>query len=278
MAHSKLPELYPEEQAMPLSKYYYNYPMKDLSDEVKAIIHGPAMNPADAIRPENFLDWLLPAGEYNNHENGCCMLEDGTGYIATYMRMPEGIDTKKIFWYLNWINFYSKSTVPGHGNLRYKIWNPADHWDHYYVNWKDASEGIFTTESLDLGESDRKYDTIRHPYNLRDYGLTDEKVAHLKASGCNVRETADWESFDEPGAHLTLGQIRPCRDGGFERRSIEWIGWRPENGRIVREPRTRCDEAYLRKVAQHTLIEWHHLMTFINELHAEYSVLPLDAD
>lgn len=278
MSYSKLPELFPEEKEMPLAKYYYNYPMKDLTNEIKEEILGSAMDPADAIKPENFIDWLLPCGQYLKKENGYCMMEDGTGYIATYMKIPADIDVKKMFWYMNWLNVHSKSMVLGHGNLRYKIWNPADHWDHYFVNWTDASDGIHTTESLDLGEKDRKYNTIRHSFPLRDYGLTEEKIALLKTSGCPVKEASDWESFDEPGAHLTLGQIRPCPEGGFERRSVEWIGWRPSNGKLIREPRTKCDEEYLRKVAYHTLIEWYHMLDFINDLYEEYHDQPIDAD
>ena len=198
--------------------------------------------------------------------------------IATYMPIPEDVDVKKLFWYLNWLNIHPKSQPAGTGNLRYKIWNPADHWDHYFVNWEDKSEGVHTTESLDLGEGDRQYDTIRHSFNLREYGLTQERIDALKASGLNVNESSDWESFDEAGCHLTLGQIRPRPEGGWERRSVEWIGWRPENGKIVRDESTPCDEAYLRKVAYHTLIEWYHLMTFINDLYEEYHDLPLDAD
>ena len=263
---------------MPLAKYYNDYPMHDLSKEVKDVIFGQPMNWEDAVPAERFLDWLLPKGEYNDHENGYCMFPDGSGYIATYMQIPDDVDVKKIFWYLNWMNIHPKSQPAGTGNLRYKIWNPADHWDHYFINWEDKSEGIHTTESLDLGEGDRQNDTIRHPFNLREYGLTQERIDALKASGLNVNEVSDWESFDEAGSHLTLGQIRPRPDGGWERRSVEWIGWRPKNGQIVRDARTKCDEAYLRKVAYHTLIEWYHLMTFINDLYEEYHNLPMDAD
>lgn len=131
-----------------------------------------------------------------------------------------------------------------------------------------------------MGEGDRKYDTIRYSFNLREYGLTDEKIAVLNDNpyGYKVKETSDWESFDEAGFHLTLGQIRPRSEGGWERRSVEWIGWRPKDGQLVREPRTRCDDAYLRKVAYHTLIEWYHMMDFINDLYEEYHDLPRDAD
>lgn len=278
MSYNTMQELNPVEKNMPLAKYFYDYPMKDLPQEVKKVILGHPMNPENAILPENFLDWLQPVGKYLPNENGYCMLPDGTGYIATYMKIPDDVEVRKLFWYLNWLNVHPKSQPEGTGNLRYKIWNPADHWDHYFVNWEDASEGVHTTESLDLGEGDRQYDTIRHSFNLRDYGLTQERIDELKASGMNVKETSDWESFDFAGAHLTLGQIRPCAEGGFERRSVEWIGWRPSNGKLIREYRTPCSEAYLRKVAYHTLIEWYHLMTFINELYEEYHVLPIDAD
>ena len=265
MSYQTLPELFPEEKAMPLAKYYYDYPMQDLPQELKDKIFGPPMDIADAVPAEKFVEWLKPVGEYEKVENGYCMFPDGSGYICTYLEIPS--------------NIHSKSMVHGHGNLRYKIWNPADHWDHYFVNWTDKSDGIHTTESLDLGEGDRKYDTIRHSFNLRPFGLTDEKIKELQDSGCTVSEMSDWESFDEPGAHLTLGQIRPKKGGGFERRSCEWIGWRPgANGELIREPRTHCDEAYLRKVAYHTLIEWQHMMSFINDLYDEYSELPLDAD
>lgn len=278
MSYDKLPELFPEEKKMPLAKYYYDYPMKDLPEALKEEILRQPMDPADAVKPEDFLDWLQPCGKYLKHENGYCMFEDGSGYIATYMKIPAEVEPKRMFWYLKWLNVHSKSMVLGHGNLRYKIWNPADHFDHYFINWTDISDGIHTTESLDLGEGDRQYNTIRHNFNLRDHGLTDEKMAELKTSGCPVNEIGAWESFDEPGAHLTLGQIRPCPDGGHERRSVEWIGWRPSNGRLIREPRTHCDEAYLRKVAYHTLIEWHHLLEFINDLYEEYHDRPIDAD
>lgn len=278
MSYKTLPELFPEEKEMPLSKYYYNYPMHDLSPLEKQILDLGPMKVEDAILPENFLDLLRPVGEYDKVEMGYCMFPDGSGYVATYTRIPADIDLKKMYWYMSWVNTHSKSMVLGHGNLRYKLWNPADHWDHHFVNWCDGSDGVYTTESLDLGEGDRKYDTIRHTYNLRDFGLTDERIKEIEASGCKVKETAGWESFDFPGAHLTLAQIRPCPLGGYERRGREWIGWRPVNGKLVREERTPCDEAYLKKVVIHTCIEWNHMFTFLNDLYDEYHDKPIDAD
>ena len=274
--YNKMQRLTLTEQQMPLYRFYR--PMADLPEEVKAEIFAPPIDCREAIPAERFLDWLKPRGAYTAHENAYCMFPDGSGYIATYMKFPKDLEVKKLFWYLNWLNFHPKSQPEGTGNLRYKIWNPADHWDHYFINWTDKSEGVHTTESLDMGEGERQYDTIRHPFDLREYGLTQERVDMLVSSGLSVNETSDWESFDFEGAHLTLGQIRPCPGGGFERRSVEWIGWRPKDGRIVRVPKTPCDEAYLRKVAYHTLIEWYHICTIIDELYETYRDQPVDAD
>lgn len=263
---------------MPLARFYYDYPMHDLPEQVKKEIFAPPVDPQSVVPARRFTDWLKPFGEYERRENAYCMMPDGSGYVATYMKFPETLDVKKLLWYLNWLNFHPKSQPEGTGNLRYKIWNPADHWDHYFINWTDKSEGVHTTESLDMGEGERKYDTIRHSFRLREYGLTQERIDEIKASGIGVSETSDWESFDFEGAHLTLGQIRSCPEGGYERRSVEWIGWRPKDGKIVRVPKTPCNEAYLRKVAYHTLIEWYHICELIDDLYEEYHDKANDAD
>ena len=271
-------KLFPEEEKMPLAKYFYNYPLHYPTPVEMQIIE--TMNPIpveDAIAPENFMSLLKPYG-YDKYELGYCMFPDGSGYVATYRVRPPYITAEMERWYRNWRNLKSKSMVPGHGNLRYKIWNYADHFDHYYVNWRNGAEGIHTTESLDMGQGDRMYDTIRHEFPLSDFGMTDEWMAELKAAGCQLTSHGSYETFDEPGTHLCLSYSRPCPQGGIETRSREWIGWRPENGKLIRDPATKCDLDYLKKVVIHTLVEWEHLYTFLPDLYAEYHDQPMDAD
>lgn len=270
-------ELFPEEEKMPLAKYFYNYEVKMPTPLEMQIINAGPMKLEDAILPENFTDLLKPTG-YDKVEMGYCMFPDGSGYVATYRVRPPHIPGEMERWYRNWRNLKSKSMVPGHGNLRYKIWLPADHFDHYYVNWVDGSDGVFTTESLDLGEGDRLYNTIRHQFDVRDFGVTEEQLKELKDAGINFNGKGSWESFDEPGSHLCLSITRPCPWGGVETRSREWIGWRPVNGKLVRDESTYCTEEYLRKVVIHTLVEWNHLYTFLPDLYAEYKDQPADAD
>jgi hypothetical protein len=111
-----------------------------------------------------------------------------------------------------------------------------------------------------------------------EYGLTQERLDELKAAGCLVTGKGSFETFDEPGTHLCLAYSRPCPLGGVETRSREWIGWRPVNGKLVRDERTKCSLDYLKKVVIHTLIEWEHLNTFLPDLYAEYKEQPIDAD
>lgn len=269
--------LFPEEEKMPLAKYFYNYEVKMPTPLEMQIINAGPMKLEDAILPENFTDLLKPTG-YDKVEMGYCMFPDGSGYVATYRVRPPHISGEMERWYRNWRNLKSKSMVPGHGNLRYKIWLPADHFDHYYVNWIDGTDGVFTTESLDLGEGDRLYNTIRHQFDVRDFGVTEEQLQELKDAGINFNGKGSWESFDEPGSHLCLSITRPCPWGGVETRSREWIGWRPVNGKLVRDESTYCTEEYLRKVVIHTLVEWNHLYTFLPDLYEEYKDQPADAD
>ena len=61
---------------------------------------------------------------------------------------------------------HRKGMPAGQGNLKYKIWNPLDHWDHGFVNGKDKIDGIWTVETLDLGEGEAPVYTIRHHVDL----------------------------------------------------------------------------------------------------------------
>ena len=52
MSYQTMQKLNKVEQLMPLAKYFYNYPMKDLPQDVKDVIFGHPMDPAKAIKPE----------------------------------------------------------------------------------------------------------------------------------------------------------------------------------------------------------------------------------
>lgn len=279
------PELSPEERKLGYAKYY-DIPMTPMGiREQQLLSYGP-IDPEKAIKPERWLDLLKPEG-YTLPEYGYCVMPDGTGYLAIYTYYPNSCTPQMLKWYFHWVNMYSKGMPRDKGNLRYKIWNPADHYSHGYVNGKDRTDGIYTIESLDLGEGEDKTYCIRNNVNLREMGLTEERENELKAAGCFVDSAV--ESFHTMGpehrrlggSHLCLTLSRPCPQGGMEKCTREWIGYGIVDGKVTRDyttPDYMLCEDYLRKAIIHSTTEAQHLAKFLPDLYAEYHDLPDDAD
>ena len=95
--YNKMQKLTLAEEQMPLRKFFR--PMSDLPQAVKDEIFAGPVDYRTVPDAQHFLDWLKPYGEYLEHENAYCMFPDGSGYISTYMRFPETLDVKKLFWY-----------------------------------------------------------------------------------------------------------------------------------------------------------------------------------
>ncbi len=270
-----LPKLSPEEQRLPLAKYYENYPLYCPPPLQQMLLDAGPMNLSDAIPAAQWLDALQPSG-YRKVVYGYCMMPDGSGFYAEYFVTPPTMTPEMRRWYGRWINFRSQGMVEGQGNLRYKLWCPVDHWDHKYVNGVDDKNGIWSCETLDLGQSKQGIGAISHPINLRDFGLTAAREEELLAAGCRV--SAAWEEFEGPGHHLVLRLSRPCPFGGIESMNFEWIGYWAKDGQLLRDEETPVDETYLKNVLTHNTVEHLHLPQFLPALYAEYHDKPIDAD
>jgi hypothetical protein len=277
-------ELSAEEKKLPIAKYY-DLPLHSPGPREQQIIDSCPLDPALAIQAENFLDLLQPV-EYAKAEYGYCMMPDGTGYLAVYTTYPN-CTPQMLAWWFRWLNVYTKGMVKGQGNLKYKIWNQADHWDHGFINGKDRSGGIYTVESLDLGEGEPMVYTVRHGLNPRDFGLSEEREQALKAAGCWI--DCCYESFHSPeppheqypGTHLFLTLSRKNPLGGLEKITREWIGYGGQDGKVIRDwttPDSMLCEAYLKKVIIHATSEAQQLSKFLPELYAQYKDKPDNED
>lgn len=278
MIEIKVPELSPEELALPSSRFYTDYPLKPPGPLQTMLLENGPIPAEKAIPIEHWLDWLSPTG-YPDVVYGYTMMPDGSGFYIEYSVTPPTWNGKWRRWYGNWYNHYSKNMPEGRGNLRYKIWNPCDHWDHKFVNGENDRDGVWSIETLDLGASgdpSKGMPAVSHKINLREYGLSEEKEKELLAADCRVE--AVYEEFDEPGHHLVLRFSRPCPLGGRESMNCEWMGYWPKDGKIVRDPETKVDERYLRNVLAHNTIERQHLLDVLPDLYEAYHELPPDAD
>ena len=281
------PELSPEEKKLPLARYY-GLPLTPPGPLQQQIIdYSCPIDPKLAVRPENFLDHLLPAG-YAEQEYGYCLLEDGTGYLAVYSTY-QNCTPEMLAWWFRWLNVRPKSMPEGKGNIKYKIWCPADHFDHVFLNengYTDRRGGIATIEALDLGGGEDRFYTVRHYVDVKECGLTDAKEKALNDAGswidCAYESFNTWPDMEPmPGSHLQLTQSRMTEMGFMEKRTREWIGWKVENGKPVRDWDTPADmltEEYLKKILTHCTVEAQQLSKFLPRLYAEYKDKPDDAD
>jgi hypothetical protein len=289
MNFKKGPGLSPEERQSPLAKYY-DIPLTALGPLQQQIIdYGCPLDPRLAIKPENMLDLLQVTG-YQKQEYGYCVMEDGSGYIAVYTSYPN-CTPAMLSWWLRWLNVYPKNLPKGNGNLKYKIWCPPDHYDHDFINGKDKTDGIWTVESLDFGEGDPKFGTIRNPFNLRDFGLTEEREKELKAAGCWIDPA--YVTFHTPDKYHTPGMIHEKVSGSsvsltlsrmnslgiMEKISRVWRGYTVKDGKVIRDwntPPEMLNEKYLRKVLTHATTEAQQLSKWLPQLYAEYHDKPDD--
>lgn len=275
----QIPELTEGEKKLPVSKYYTDYPLHKPNPLYHQLLSLGAMNPKDALPVERWLD-LLTVDSYMDVEYGYCMMPEGYGYIANYSVLPGNITPEMRMWYVKWLNIHSRNLPKDCGNIRYKLWNQKDHKDHGLVNG-NFRQGIYTLETLSMGRipDETAHLSVRHNFDVRDYGCSEELYDKLQKAGVAI--TSCWESFDCPGSHLVLSVTRKCPLGGVETCSREWIGYRAENGKVIRDPDTpsfMLNEQYLRDVQIHNTVEQQHLATFLPDLYAEYKDKPLDAD
>ena len=278
MGYRKPPPLTPTERAMPLAKYY-DIPLCPPDPLTCQVLADGPIRPADALDPEHFSDLILDPGVYHEVETGYCMLEDHIGYLAVYKHSDPRVTPEMSRWYMQWQNFYPGSSAPGEGNLRYKLWMPLDHIDHHYVNGKDRTDGVYSLETLDLGGGEKPIGSIHHRFRTQEYealGVDRRLLDRLAETGCQLRIA--WESFDIPGSHFCVSLTRPSPFGGTEELCREWIGLKPVNGKLVRDPFAPVCDSYLRNVILHNTMESQHLGAFLPQLYAEYKDQPLDAD
>jgi hypothetical protein len=276
------PELSQEEKKQRLAKYY-DLPLYPPGPRELQLIDCNPIDPKLAIKVENFTDLLQPTG-YSRAEYGYCMMPDGSGYMAIYTVYPN-CTPRMLGWWFRWLNIYPKALPEGNGNLKYKIWCPPDHYDHGFINGKDAKDGIYSVESIDLGKGEEKVYFLRHAFNLRDYGLTEKREKALNEAGCWIDNS--WVTFHSPkpphkaypGTYLwlTLSRYNPL--GGMEKLTRVWIGYGVKDGKVYFDKSTTADmlsEKYMRTFQIHCTIEAQQLSKFLPELYAEYHDKPDD--
>ncbi|MCD7864459.1 MAG: phloretin hydrolase [Clostridiales bacterium] len=249
---------------------YYKYFEQDMApapqESYAAILAGP-LTP-DKVLPFQERNLLFEPG-YLEGEIGWAILPDGTGYLANLTKMP-GVTAEMLNWFFAW---------HGLDNLRYKIWNPEDHYEAVTQNRVRALDP-------DLTYSERLWDTTHEI--LEDTGMgPDRIVINFKYPGdlgfradligteacstiiCGKGYGKGQPPFAVPPTFMT--HFARDIEGGIELRSRFWMGWTYEKGQDVKvlPDGMRYPDMAAMSLALHCAKEYHNLAAILPQLYAE---------
>lgn len=246
-----------EEKAGPLYKYFTRV-MTEADPAVYAAVQIPA-DPSKGLSPLE-MNRLFEPGDLDL-ELGYCNLPDGTAMLANKTFFPGCTPEMFDFWFA-W-----------HGveAMRYKIWNPHQHYSVQTLNMDKALD-----KSLSLKE--RYWDTTHDVYedcgegpsrifinfrNPADIGFDPEKLKEFKGTiVC---------AGNEKSPTIMCHFMRPV-EGGCELRSRFWIGWHVVNGK----PEKMIPDGFkmplgmVKALLMHNIKEFNHLASILPEVYAEF--------
>ena len=114
------PPLFDDEFRLSYAKYYFIDP-----DPLALQAIREPMDEADVLPPNRISEMLAPG--YQDVMMGY-HIKEGMSYSSFYARLP-GVTTEMLDWWFCWMVLRPPTVDPSHDNLRYKIWNPAVHFD-----------------------------------------------------------------------------------------------------------------------------------------------------
>lgn len=253
-------ELTEKELQKPYSKYF-SMPYPPVPEDILEQMKEP-MDPALAL-PIQDRNKLLDPG-YLPREVGFCRMPDGSGYIASLTRMP-GVTLEMLEWWFAW-----------HGveSLRYKIWDPRDHYlarvspahlkkrldptlSYRERNWNTSD---FVLENVGEGTSALRI-SFRSP---ESFGFDMERFNAAPVTAiCAHSGPPDWDIPRTTFIHFAREV-----EGGIELRTRFWLGWMIVNKKAVRTD-FDVDFNRVRGLSHHSPQEYYRLASFLPDLYRE---------
>jgi len=255
------PGLTNAELTMPEAKYY-NPVFSPLPEEVEAAFSGGPIDSEDALKFEDLNDLLDP--DSLAVENGYCLNEDGTGFVAAKIYFPEATGDM-IQWWFWW---------HANKNIRYKIWCPGD---HYAISVKDRDQA----SDLALTCEERRVNNVHYPWEDTGTGLMELSIRFISPEefGYDTSRFAE-EGIEAaicgvvgymiagiPVEHTYMTHLFRRQGDGLVMRSRFWLGMAiPLEG--LRE--LAITEYTARSLGYHCANEYTHLSEFLPEIYQEF--------
>jgi hypothetical protein len=253
------------EKKKPYAKYFY----KELAEIPAADLEKVNAGPVDPSKVTSILDRndLMKPG-YLDVETGYAVMQDGSGFAATLVKMP-GVTPEMLDWWFNW--------HPLEG-LRYAMWCPVAHTD---ISVKNPAQHL---DSSGAALRERNYGSTHYPVE----GFNVEGSQKVRIEFFSPQDFGlDMEMFKEPGisraycANVILNlmnipfnaffhAIREV-EGGIEYRSRYWIGhtMKSDGPARVKRPMPYKMMDLARNNCLHSLIEYNNLASFLPQLYEE---------
>lgn len=245
-----------EEKALSYSKYYYMEMAKPDQAMVDRVNQGP-IDPKDALRIQDLNDLLNPG--YLASEFGYCVMPDGSGYISNITKMP-GVTPEMFDWWFLWHGLHP---------LRYKVWDPDDHFD---VRVSDEDRRRLLDPNIPMRE---RIWGVKH-YIKEDVGLGHvfEPIADFQSP---EEFGFDMKRFKSPNVETAI-----CAGGfmchfirkierGVELRSRFWLGWTVVDKKPVRIEGAEWPESDVKGATLHNIKEFTNLAKILPLIYAEES-------
>lgn len=242
-----------EERTAPYA-HFYDRPAPAIDAGCLAVIEGGSdMSAADAVTDEKIGTMLHP--QTIAVENGYCLLQDGTGYVAACHPMP-GVSFEM---YRFWINWWSREDI----QTRYKIWCPGKH---------NAAFASYTSEEIG-GKLEELYFGGSFTEDPTMIGLDREALAAstcVMADGGNILSKtygAPAEAYPLCGVVCHFIYEEPGIPG-IIMRSRFWFGCQARDGHITPTlaPGQRIERAFLHGLYEHNCLEMSYLRDLLPPL------------
>ena len=219
------------------------------------------LKPEEALRIQD-KDLLFEEG-YLPGEYGWCFFDDGTATIANLTPMP-GVTADMLDWYWAWHGLHP---------LRYKIWDPEDHYESRSLNPDQNRDSSLSYKERYWNTCHDTYEGFVHPGQCEP-PVTMRFWNPLEA-GYDAERLKDFGGTIICGGGIDDGVFmthffRPTENGG-ELRSHFWFGWRFEDKKPVKVlPEGVCvPKEPLMVLLRHTIKEFANLAAILPELFAE---------
>lgn len=221
-------ELTAAEKSKPYAKYFYQ-PMAPAPKATMDVLAKGPIDPSLALPIHERADILKPGNLPT--EIGYCMMADGSGFVAMKTEMP-GVTSEMINWWFYWHGLES---------LRYKIWDPDDHYA-VHVPQKDLARRLdmgLTTRQRNWGTTDVVDEDIgTGPVVLyisfmspEDYGYD---MDQFRAPNVLTAVSANLGLMEPRTPLATFSHVAREIPGGLELRSRFWLGWHINDRKPVR--------------------------------------------